>query len=114
MSTRTRSRAAGRAARGVQLTVVPEPMGLRRALRALAEEHPRRAAELLVHPDEVADHVWRWWGRDLEDAGLPKETFHDAVAEYRRELWYWLWGNRTWDQCSQGLAGRLSRDVEPR
>jgi hypothetical protein len=105
MSAPTTTRAAG----GVQLPVVSEPLGLKRALRTLAEEHPGRAAELLTHPDEVAAHLWERWRADLERAGMSDDKFLSVLADYRQELWYWLWGNRTWAQCSQGLAGRLTR-----
>lgn len=98
---------------GVQLAVIPEPADLKRALRALAEENPGRAAELLIHPDEVAAHLWEWWAADLGGAGMTREMFLDVVADYQRELWYWLWGNRTWAHCSQGLAGRLIRRTRP-
>ena len=100
--------------RGVQLAVVPEPVGLRLALRALAEESPCRAAELLVHPDAVAAHLWGRWGTPLEQAGLSRQAFLDILAAYEPELWHWLWGDRTWAQCSQGLAGRLVRRADRR
>lgn len=94
---------------GVQLAHVPEPVALKGVLRALAEEAPERAAALLVDADEVAAYLWGRWRRDLEAAGMRREEFLAALADYERELWYWLWGNRTWQQCSHGLAGRLAR-----
>jgi hypothetical protein len=101
--------AAPASATGLQLPLVPEPVTLKRALRALAEVAPRRAAELLVDPGEVAGLLWERWGPDLERAQIGCDAFFEIVAEYRRELWYWLWGNRTWAHCSGGLAGRLAR-----
>jgi hypothetical protein len=94
---------------GVQLALVPEPVALKLMLRALAKQSPGRAAALLVGSDEVAAHLWGRWGHDLEAADMPRGEFLAVLAGYQRELWYWLWGNRTWQQCSQGLAGRLAR-----
>ena len=98
---------------GLQLPLVPEPVALKQTLRALAEETPGQAADLLVHPDEVAAVLWARWGPDLEAAGIDRASFLAILAEYRRELWYWTWNNRTWAQCTQGLAGRLARRVTP-
>ena len=32
-----------------------------------------------------------------------------ACRSYDRELWLWLVGERTWEQCVSGLGGRLLR-----
>ena len=36
-------------------------------------------------------------------------TFGAIVADYRREIWLWLAGERTWAQCCSGLIGRITR-----
>jgi hypothetical protein len=84
-------------------------VALKQRTRALVEECPARRAELLVDPDGVATYLWERWGPDLALVGLGREAFLHILADYQRELWYWLWGNRTWAQCTQGLAGRLAR-----
>jgi hypothetical protein len=98
---------------GLQLAVVPEPVGLRHALRALAEESPARAAALLTDPDGLAAHLWQRWGPPLEHAGISRHDFLDVLGGYRHELWHWLWGDRPWSHTSQGLAGRLTRRTTP-
>jgi hypothetical protein len=103
-----------RVATGVQLALTPEPLALKGDLRALAEEQPARAATQLIDPNGVAAYLWHRWGAPLERAGIREDAYLDVLAGYQRELWYWLWGNRTWAQCTQGLAGRLIRRAERR
>ena len=40
-----------------------------------------------------------------------RTAFRPVVLGYRRELWLWLAGERTWAQCCSGLIGRISRRV---
>jgi hypothetical protein len=98
---------------GLQLVVVPEPVAVKHALRALAEESPAQAAELLTDPDGLAAHLWQRWASPLEHAGISNHDFLAVLAGYQRELWHWIWGDRPWSQCSQGLAGRLTRRTPP-
>jgi hypothetical protein len=56
----------------------------------------------------VAEWLWRRW-RVLERAGVSAKDFVTTVGGYRRELWLWLAGERTWAQCCSGLTGRLTR-----
>lgn len=100
---------APRRSAGLQLPILAEPVGLKRASRVMAEEEPGRAATLLTEPDWVAGHLWEGWGAQLEQAGIDRAAFTTVLAGYRRELWYWVWGNRTWAHCTQGLVGRLAR-----
>jgi len=90
------------------------------SLHVPAEPEERRAAWLaaVLAGDDLADVVtgadgparWLWarW-RDLAGAGLAEESFVAIALGYRRELWLWLVGDRTWDQCCSGLIGRLER-----
>jgi hypothetical protein len=52
--------------------------------------------------------LWLRW-RAVEADGLDAKSFEGLVMEYQRELWLWLGGERTWAQCSSGLAGRIAR-----
>lgn len=103
---------APRRGAGLQLPLLAEPTGLKRASRVMAEEEPRRGAALLTEPDWVAAHLWEGWGARLEAAGIDRAAFSAVLAGYRRELWYWVWGNRTWAHCTQGLVGRLARRAD--
>ncbi|MHB8328231.1 MAG: hypothetical protein ACYDD6_01145 [Acidimicrobiales bacterium] len=53
--------------------------------------------------------LWDHWRAALEPAGMDRETFIDIVVGYRRELWFWLSGDRQWEQYVAGLAGRVAR-----
>ncbi len=82
-----------------------EPLELRDRLRAVAALSPQQARDLLG--TEMAEAV---------ACRLPTPPSERAWAEiaaacagYRRELWLWLAGERTWQQCAGGLAGRISR-----
>lgn len=101
--------APSRAGAGLQLPLLAEPAGLKRATRVMAEEEPDRAAALLTEPDWVAAHLWDGWGPELETAAIDRDAFLTILTGYRLELWYWVWGHRTWAHCTQGLAGRLAR-----
>jgi hypothetical protein len=57
---------------------------------------------------EVGEWLWSRW-RIVERAGIDREAFDAMVAGYRRELWLWLAGERTWEQCCSGLVGRIGR-----
>jgi hypothetical protein len=58
----------------------------------------------------VAGWLWSRW-RALESAGFTEAGFERLVGDYRREIWLWLHGDRTWEQCCSGLIGRIGRRV---
>jgi hypothetical protein len=58
--------------------------------------------------DGVAAWLWSRW-QVLAGAGMTPEAFGELVLGYRREVWLWLHGDRTWEQCCSGLIGRLER-----
>jgi len=64
--------------------------------------------EVIEKEDGVAAWLWERW-RVLERAGLDRAQFGAIVAGYRREIWLWLMGERTWSQCCSGLIGRIDR-----
>ena len=68
--------------------------------------------EVLAGAGGIADWLWHRW-QVLEPAGVGQEDFCRLVAAYRRELWLWLAGERTWAQCCSGLLGRLQRRLGP-
>jgi hypothetical protein len=59
---------------------------------------------------ETGPGAWLWsrW-RAVRVAGLEEKDFLQLVGGYRRELWLWLVGERTWVQCCAGLIGRVDR-----
>jgi hypothetical protein len=98
----------GVARAGLALQVPEEPGGLRRQLREAlldgATWEERFGPEL-----GFGAVLWPAWGEELSAAGLTREQFAVVVRGYRRELWFWVLGERIWAQAATGLAGRLVR-----
>jgi hypothetical protein len=65
-------------------------------------------AETLSADDGLIEWLWSRWS-SLAKAGLSHDDFAVIVVEYRRELWLWLAGERTWAQACSGLVGRITR-----
>ena len=63
---------------------------------------------VLTDADGVVAWLWTRW-RFLASAGVEEEDFRRIVLGYRREVWLWLAGERTWSQCCSGLIGRINR-----
>jgi hypothetical protein len=77
-----------------------EPVHLLARLRTIAATDPARARALL--PVEVAALA-------AAGAAASHEDVERACDGYARELWLWLVGERTWEQCYDGLSGRIGR-----
>jgi hypothetical protein len=89
------------------LHVPDEPTG--RAERWLAGVLDGRSLDaVLTENDGVVPWLWTRW-RSLASAGMSEAAFEGIVLAYRREIWLWLAGERTWVQCCSGLIGRISR-----
>ena len=69
--------------------------------------------EVLEKEDGIGPWLWERW-RVLEGAGLDRARFVAIVVAYRREIWLWLMGERTWAQCCSGLIGRIDRRLAER
>jgi hypothetical protein len=94
---------------GLSLALPEEPVELRRRTRALIEDDPVRGAVLVDAGTWIADPLWAVWGKALRAAGMDRDRFGEIVAGYRRELWLWVMGERTWAQAGGGLLGRVQR-----
>jgi hypothetical protein len=67
--------------------------------------------ESVLGGDEgIAAWLWLRWS-SLSKAGVSRDDFDRIVIEYRRELWLWLAGERTWAQACSGLVGRVNRRI---
>jgi hypothetical protein len=93
----------------VELAVPEEPAELRDRIRVLAEQDPAAAGGLLGSGEWIAEPLWRSWGPALQRAGLDEAWLRRLAVDYRRELWLWVAGERTWAQCAGGLLGRVRR-----
>ncbi len=93
---------------GLRLPVPDEPVDMGARLRSAVLEGAnwRDGFE-----EDMCVGVWLWdqWSRALEPAGMDREAFLDVIVGYRRELWFWLVGERGWDPFVTGLAGRVAR-----
>lgn len=92
---------------GLKLVMRPEPADLRTKLRdgALAAETRDGAS----YEGCFTAWLWEHWRSALEPKGMSREAFADVVTGYRRELWFWLMGDRRWAPLISGLAGRVAR-----
>jgi hypothetical protein len=91
------------------LEIPAEPAELRAGTLARVEADPGKGRALVAEGAWIAGYLWEAWGRELARAGLDPDRFRAIVAGYDRELWLWLFGERTWAQCADGLAGRVRR-----
>lgn len=66
--------------------------------------------DVVMAPDGLARWFWLRW-RAVDRFGLDETAFRSVIMGYRRELWFWLAGERTWSQCVSGLLGRIDRRV---
>ena len=92
-----------------RLTLPEEPARLRADTRALLDESPEEGARVVSDARFVADPLWDRWGDDLESAGMGYERYLEITRGYADELRLWIVGERPWDHCAAGLAGRISR-----
>jgi hypothetical protein len=86
-----------------------EPANLRAETRALLEEWPEEGARVIGDASFVADPLWDEWGESLQGAGMERDRFLEIARGYSGELRLWVVGERPWDHCAAGLAGRVRR-----
>jgi hypothetical protein len=91
------------------LSLPEEPAELRARIRALLEDRPEEGARVVGEASFVAVPLWEEWGQALEGAGVSRERFLEISRGYAGELRLWVVGERPWDHCVAGLAGRVRR-----
>jgi hypothetical protein len=89
------------------LPLPKEPVDLRAETRALLEDWPEEGARVIGDATFVADLLWDEWREDL--AGMDRGRFLEIARGYSGELRLWVVGERPWDHCVAGLAGRVRR-----
>ena len=92
-----------------RLPLPEEPAQLRVETRALLEDSPEKGARVVEDASFVAAPLWEEWGESLETAGMGYERFLSIARGYTGELRLWVVGERPWDHCVVGLAGRVWR-----
>ncbi len=91
------------------LPMPEEPLALRAETRALLEENPEDGMKTINDARFVAEILWEEWGDGLEEAGMAYDAFLAIVRGYAGELRLWVVGERIWEHCAAGLAGRATR-----
>lgn len=89
--------------------VPEEPAHLRGRTRALIEDSPAAGERAVRDGGFLAEVLWETWGDDLSVAGMGYEEFLGIVRGYAGEVRLWVVGERTWEHCASGLAGRVVR-----
>ena len=92
-----------------RLSVPDEPIEIKARTRTLLEVSPEEGSRVIADAAFVSDLFWEEWRSDLEGAGMGYERFLEISQSYAGELRLWVVGERTWDHCAAGLAGRLLR-----
>ena len=86
-----------------------EPRDLKAATRALLEESPEEGSRAIEDATFVSDLLWGEWGPALEEAGMGYERFVEISRGYAGEFRLWVVGERPWNHCAAGIAGRCLR-----
>jgi hypothetical protein len=87
---------------------VPDEPTVRAAAWLAAVVDGGDLVKVLTADDGLVPWLWSRWSA-LASAGVTHDEFVQIVLGYRRELWLWLAGERTWNQSCSGLVGRVSR-----
>jgi hypothetical protein len=95
----------------LSLTAPVEPTDLKTTTRQLLEHAPVEGLAWLSAGYWIAGPLWQAWREALEPRGCDAERLLQIVRDYRNELRLWVMGERPWEQCVAGLAGRVARRV---
>ena len=91
-----------------------EPTQTKAETRALLEDSPEEGGRVIADAAFVSDLLWERWGADLEEAGMGYTRFLEISRSYAGEFRLWIVGERPWNHCAAGLAGRLLRRLPAR
>jgi hypothetical protein len=91
------------------LSIPEEPVELKAGTRALLEESPEEGTRIVNDARFVADLLWDEWADTLEAGDMDYDRFLEISRGYANELRLWVFGERIWEHCASGLAGRLLR-----
>ncbi len=95
------------------LPIPEEPRALKQMARTVLDQAPDIGLPLVVSGDWIANPLWEGWGEALAQRGMDREAFGHVVAGYGNEVRLWVVGERPWDHCVSGLAGRVVRRLAP-
>ncbi len=92
-----------------EIVLPEEPKEQRAETRALVEDSPEEGLRLVNAGQPLADLLWEEWGEELDRAGMNYERFLKITRGYAGEIRLWVMGERPWEHCIAGLAGRVRR-----
>jgi hypothetical protein len=92
-----------------RLPLPEEPVEIKAETRFLLEETPEEGTRVINDARFVVDLLWDEWRSEIEDAGMDYGRFLEISRGYADELRLWVFGERPWDHCAAGLAGRVRR-----
>lgn len=82
---------------------------LQQEVRTQILDHPDTWPDMAGDGRWLTDQLWPHWAATLEPHDVTNDHLAQVVAGYRRELWLWIVGERTWEHTLTALAGRLWR-----
>ena len=91
------------------LTVPDEPEGMREEIRAHLVDLGVNYAQVLESAGPLVNYLWKHWEPTLTFHGFGWQEYQDVIGDYKRELWLWAMGERTFRQFVTDLEGRLGR-----
>ena len=94
----------------IRLHIPDEPAVLADRWLEQVTEGREDLGKVLVGHDGLAAWLWRRW-QSLSTFGVTEADVEAMMLAYRRELWLWLVGERTWTQACSGLLGRIERRI---
>ena len=92
-----------------RLMLPEEPQEPRAETRAHLEDSPEEGARRINAGHPLTDLLWEEWGAELRDCGMDRDRFDEITRGYAGEIRLWVVGERPWDHCVAGLAGRVLR-----
>jgi hypothetical protein len=95
----------------ISLPVPDEPKDLKSETRALLEKSPEEGSRVIEDATFVSDLLWEEWHTDLEGAGMDLDRFLEISRGYTAEFRLWVVGERPWNHCAAGIAGRALRRI---
>lgn len=98
---------------GSRLPLPEEPKRLKAKTRTLLEQLPAAGLELVAAGEWIAAPLWAQWRGTLRPLGMSRARFREIVKGYQNELRLWVMGERPWEHCVAGLAGRVTRRLSP-
>lgn len=96
-----------------ELLLPEEPLKLKLRIRAELEADPVAGNEKIRDATFLAQPLWKGWGKKLRAQGMQRRHFFAVARGYAPEIRLWIVGERPWEHCVSGLAGRVRRRVGP-